>query len=245
VNMARGWRARCGGKLPERLLVALLLASAAAVPAQPEPQQSHPWPDSCTFDLSAEDAGGRVQLPALPVADSPGGERSWRITNESAGGKTRALCGVGVIEAPLDDVRRVILDADAYDEYMPRMLVSDVEPVSGTGPGDLVYLNHQVLAAPFPVEDRHFTIRVETSVALQGRAWRAKWTYVEGSGNIRLSTGSWTLVDVPERNGTALIYRVLTDPGGRVPDWVVRRTATNTLRKVLRAVRVRVHSLRQ
>jgi len=177
--------------LAEWFLPGLLLASAAAVAAQPEPQASHPWPASCTFDLSVEDASGRVQLPSLPMPDSRGGERPWRITNESAGGKTRAVCGVGVIEAPLDDVRRVILDADAYDEYMPRMLVSDVEPVSGTGPGDLVYLNHQVLAAPFPVEDRHFTIRVETSVALQERAWQAKWTYVEGSGNIRSYGRIW------------------------------------------------------
>ena len=141
-----------------------------------------------------------------------------------------------MIEAPLGAVRKVIDAAADFDQFMPRVLESDVEPVS---PG--VYLNRQILDMPFPVEDRRYTVRVETGAVETGAGtgWRARWTYVEGSGNVRASRGSWTLIPLsPER--TVVVYRLLTDPGGRLPAWIVDYTAPRALRRVLAAVRERV-----
>ena len=81
----------------------------------------------------------------------------WRVVRRDAGRRVREGCGVGSIEAPLRAVRQVIDAAAEFDEFMPRILESDVEPVS---PG--VYLNRQTLDMPFPVEDRRYTVRVET-----------------------------------------------------------------------------------
>ena len=160
----------------------------------------------------------------------------WRVVRKDAGRRVREGCGVGSIEAPLRAVRQVIDAAAEFDEFMPRILESDVEPVS---PG--VYLNRQVLDMPFPIEDRRYTVRVETGAVATGASagWQARWTWVEGSGNIRESRGSWTLIPV-SADSTVVVYRLLTDPGGRLPAWVVDYAAPRTLRQVLNAVRDRV-----
>ena len=160
----------------------------------------------------------------------------WRVTRRDAGHRVSEGCGLGVIEAPLAAVREVIDAAADFDEFMPRIIQSEVEPVS---PG--VYLNRQVLDMPSPVADRRYTVRVETGPIETGAGggWEARWTYVEGSGNVRESTGSWTLVPLtPER--TVVVYRLLSDPGGRLPAWIVDSTAPGALRRVLAAVRERV-----
>lgn len=160
----------------------------------------------------------------------------WRVVRKDAGRRVREGCGVGAIEAPLRAVRQVIDAAAEFDEFMPRILESDVEPVS---PG--VYLNRQTLDMPFPVEDRRYTVRVETGAigTGAGAGWQARWAYVEDSGNIRESRGSWTLIPV-STDRTVVVYRLLTDPGGRLPAWVVDYSAPRALRRILNALRDRV-----
>lgn len=160
----------------------------------------------------------------------------WRVSRRDAGRRVSEGCGFGVIEAPPSVVRDVIDAAAAFDEFMPRVLESEVEPLS---PG--VYLNRQVLDMPFPVEDRRYTVRVETGAVATGAGagWQARWTYVEGSGNVRESRGSWTLIPV-STDRTVVVYRLLTDPGGRLPAWIVDYTAPRALRRVLTSVRERV-----
>lgn len=192
--------------------------------------------DLCSSDPAAEGEitrGGKTELEQdLP----PAGQ--WRISSRDAGSRVREGCGIGVIEASLAAVREVIDAAAHFDEFMPRVLESEVEAVS---PG--VYLNRQVLDAPFPVEDRQYTVRVETEnfETGSGPGWQARWNYVEGSGNVRESTGSWTLIPLDQER-TVVVYRVLTDPGGMLPAWIVDYAAPRTLRRVLRAVRDRVLS---
>ena len=160
------------------------------------------------------------------------------MTRRDAGRRVPEGCGIGVIEAPLAAVRDVIDAAADFDEFMPRILESEVEPVS---PG--VYLNRQILDMPFPVDDRRYTVRVETEAVETGTGagWQARWTYVEGSGNVLESKGSWTLIPLnPER--TVVVYRLLSDPGGRLPAWIVDYTAPRALRRVLASVRERVLS---
>ena len=93
---------------------------------------------------------------------------------------------------------------------------------------------------PFPIRDRRYTVRVRTDAVETGAGtrWRARWSYVEGSGNIRESRGSWALIPVnPE--STLVIYRLRTDPGGRLPAWIVDFAAPRALKRVLSAVRER------
>ena len=199
------------------------------------------WPtfalDLCDVDFGAsagELPGGSPLTWDLPAAGK------WLVTRGAADGRVREDCGLGVIEAPLAAVRAVVDAAGDFDEFLPRVLESDVEPVS---PG--VYLNRQVLDVPFPAQDRRYTVRVETGPVDTGvgPGWQARWSYVEGSGNVRDSRGSWTLIPF-DAERTVVIYRALTDPGGRLPPRIVDYAAPRTLRRVLEAVRERVLSRR-
>lgn len=162
----------------------------------------------------------------------------WRVARREAGSRISEGCGLGVIEAPLSAVRKVIDAAADFDEFMPRILESEVEPVSQG-----VYLNRQILDMPFPVEDRRYTVRVETGAVETrvGAGWQARWTYVPGSGNVLDSRGSWTLIPLDSER-TVVVYRLLSDPGGRLPAWIVDLAAPRALRRVLAAVRQRVLS---
>ncbi len=189
--------------------------------------------DPCDIDFGQ--SGQEIPTESVLTWDLPPAGK-WRVVRRDAGRRVREGCGVGTVEAPLRAVRQVIDAAAEFDEFMPRILESDVEPVS---PG--VYLNRQTLDMPFPVEDRRYTVRVETGAigTGAGAGWQARWTYVEGSGNIRESRGSWTLIPVSAER-TLVVYRLLTDPGGRLPGWVVDYSAPRALRRVLNALRDRV-----
>ena len=192
--------------------------------------------DLCSPDLAA--GGGITQGGELELAQDLPPVGQWSVSSRAAGRRIREGCGFGLIEEPLAAVRDVVDAAEEFDEFMPRMLESDVEPVS---PG--VYLNRQVLDMPFPVQDRRYTLRVETETfaTSSGTGWRARWTYVEGSGNVRTSTGSWTLIPLgPER--TVVVYQVLSDPGGMLSARIVDYAAPRMLRQVLDAIRDRVQS---
>ena len=185
--------------------------------------------DPCQVDFAS---APETKLGGSPLAWDLPPVGKWRVSRRDAGRRVSEGCGLGVIEAPLAAVREVIDAAADFDEFMPRVLASDVEPVS---PG--VYLNRQILDMPFPVEDRRYTVRVESGAVETeaGAGWRARWTYVEGSGNVRESRGSWTLVPL-DAERTVVVYRLLTDPGGRLPAWIVDFAAPRTLRRVLAAV---------
>ena len=193
--------------------------------------------DPCDVDFGQP--AQEVPTENVPTWDLPPAGK-WRVVREDSGRRVSEGCGLGVIEAPLVAVRDVVDAAQHFDEFMPRILESDVEPVSPE-----VYLNRQVLDMPFPIEDRRYTVRVETGAVGNGdgAGWQARWTYVEGSGNIRESRGSWTLIPV-SADRTVVVYRLLTDPGGRLPAWVVDHAAPRALRRVLSALRGRVLSRR-
>ena len=194
--------------------------------------------DPCEVDFGPAPETPGERLGGSPPTWNLPPVGKWRVSRRDTGRRVAEGCGLGVIEAPLVLVRDVIDRAADFDEFMPRMLASEVEPVS---PG--VYLNRQVLDMPFPAADRRYTVRVEAGTIETGAGpgWQARWSYVEGSGNIRESEGSWTLVPLqPER--TVVVYRLVTDPGGRLPAWIVDRAALRTLRRVLRAVRERALS---
>ena len=208
-----------------RAVGAVVCLALAAVPALAM--------DPCEFDFGsppAERLGGSPLAWDLPAVGK------WRAARRDAGRRVSEGCGLGVIEAPLAAVRDVVETAADFDEFMPRVLESEVEPVS---PG--VYLNRQILDMPFPVEDRRYTVRVETGTIETGvgPGWQARWTYVEGSGNVRESRGSWTLIPL-DAERTVVVYRLLTDPGGRLPGWIVDLAAPRALRRVLASVRERV-----
>ena len=94
--------------------------------------------DPCEVDLGS---APETKLSGSPLTWDLPAVGKWRVTRRDAGGRVSEGCGLGVIEAPLSAVRGVIDAAADFDQFMPRVLESEVEPIS---PG--VYLNRQILA---------------------------------------------------------------------------------------------------
>lgn len=146
-------------------------------------------------------------------------------------------CALGLVDAPVEAVFDVVGDAEAFEEFMPRVAESSVEIPDPNDPS--LYLNRQRLSLPFPLQDRYYTIRVRTRADPSSRTWTVTWTYVQGSGNVDENYGSWTLREYrPGR--TLVVYRLFSDPGGYIPKWALNRSTRTILPDVLRAVRRRV-----
>ncbi len=82
-------------------------------------------------------------------------------------------------------------------------------------------------ALPWPLKDRAWEIVMIPTVPTEpGGRYEASWTYVQGSGDLRDSTGSWTLQ--PLDNGRTLVrISAMADLGVPVPGpllrWIERR----------------------
>ena len=160
-----------------------------------------------------------------------GGEVLLTLT-EFPGSAAKEGCVLGFILAPPETVMAVLRDAASYDEYMPRVRRSDVS-VGGGG----VVLNRQELDLPFPIGDRHFTIRLHEERSEEG-VHRLGFTYVKGSGNVVDTRGYWLIE--PWREGSRVTYVLWTDPGGAIPKWAINRASRRTLPQVVTALRDRV-----
>ena len=184
-----------------------LLGVDAARAACPDPEQHR-----CALD------SGEVRVEVAEVA-----------------GGGREVCGIAVLDAPLEDIALVLKEADTYEEFMPHVKASELS-VDSEGER----LNSQRLDLPFPLNDRHYTVRLrERSLADHG--WELSWQYVEGSGNVDDTQGSWLLQ--PWGDATLLTYRTITDPGGMIPKWVSGRISKRTFPKLVRAVEKRAAEL--
>lgn len=174
-----------------------------------------------------------VNREALSTLD---GEEIAVSLREVDGSNAKEGCALGVIDAPVEQVFAVLDDPGRFGEFMPHVEESEVEEGDGG-----VVLNHQVLDLPFPIRNRHYTVRLQSrppAPELPDR-WEIIWSYVPGSGNVNENEGAWTLLRLSEER-TLAAYRVHTDPGGLIPKWALNRVIRKTLPDVIRAIRRRV-----
>ncbi len=148
------------------------------------------------------------------------------------GSAAKEGCVLGYIPAPPDAVMAVLRRAGDYDLYMPMVVRSDTNP----GAGGAV-LNEQELDLPWPIGDRHFTVRLVEERSQDG-GYSFKFDYVKGSGNIEDTRGHWSIE--PWKGGSLVSYLLWTDPGGVVPMWAVNRASRRSLPEVVVALRDRV-----
>jgi hypothetical protein len=159
------------------------------------------------------------------------GEVLIKLT-EFPGSGAKEGCVLGFIPAAPQSVMAVLRQAEHYDEYMPRVEKSDV----ASGP-DGEILNTQELDLPWPIGDRHFTVRLVEQREKDG-SYRFNFNYVPGSGNILDTRGHWLIE--PWHGGSRVTYSLWTDPGGMIPKWAVNRASRQTLPDVIVALRDRV-----
>jgi hypothetical protein len=151
------------------------------------------------------------------------------------GSAAKEGCVLGYIPAPPDAVMAVLRRAAEYDQYMPRVVKSEA-----TSGADGAILNTQELDLPWPIGDRHFTVRLIEERSKDG-GYSFKFDYVKGSGNVEDTRGHWSIE--PWRDGSRVAYVLWTDPGGVIPMWAVNRASRRTLPQVVVALRDRVRGL--
>ena len=160
-----------------------------------------------------------------------GGEVLIELT-DFPGSAAKEGCVLGFIPAPPAAVMAVLRRAGDYDLYMPKVVKSEVSP----GDGGAI-LNEQELNLPWPIGDRHFTVRLVEEESKDG-GYSFKFDYVKGSGNIEDTRGHWSIE--PWKGGSLVSYVLWTDPGGVIPMWAVNRASRRTLPEVVVALRDRV-----
>ncbi len=178
-------------------------------------------------------AAGTCPTTPEAAAAIPLGEMEVELIEvpDSSAKEVRAAARFGVDSTALIEVIRA---AEHYAEFMPRVMSSTVSQE-----GD-EWHNAQQVNFPFPISNRHYTVRLEESSVPSGD-WRLSWTYVIGSGNIEDTRGSWVVVALGDES--VLCYEVFSDPGGHIPGWAVNKASKSTIPKLLRSVAQRAEQL--
>jgi ribosome-associated toxin RatA of RatAB toxin-antitoxin module len=192
-------------------------------------------------------------------------------TKEDPGTSLKRGEMIGVIDAPPEIVWQVITDVNNFKYFMPRTINSmavpaekislilqrrpsraeEVEALLGPIPAHpasyripggkyCVYL-YSNLEFPWPCSNRWYIIKElddETSAA-QHR-YHISWSLV--IGNLRENSGEWILEPFGTTR-TKAIYRLCTDPGGAIPEFLVKQGTCSTMPQIIKAVRERAAKL--
>ena len=165
-------------------------------------------------------------------------------------------------------VWQVVSDVNHFEEFMPRILSSQVVPpekvqeilqkkptkahevreILGPTPPDpalfrvpgqkYVEYNYGQVDLPWPVGDRWYILKMRRD---ESRAAQHQYTasWSLVTGNFRENLGECRVEPFGAQK-TLLVYRLTTDPGGFVPPFVVNRVTYITLPQIITSVRKRV-----
>lgn len=155
----------------------------------------------------------------------------------------RSIVAVSEVEVPPEVVFNVLVDFERYPEFMPYVKESRV--LSREGDSEVV--TYARIAPPFVNErDYPLKVRMTRGIALNGDVFRIDWTAspeaqseVEGVVRVRLNEGSWLAEPLSGGKRTRLTYRLLTNPGGLIPDFVVNLSNTIAIPELFEAVKKR------
>jgi carbon monoxide dehydrogenase subunit G len=175
---------------------------------------------------------------------------------------------IGVVDAPPEKVWQVVIDANNFEHFLPRMIrsklvrseelktilqarpnkASEVESLLGLTPPDIsqfrlpggkytgYFYGH--VEVPWPVGNRWYIVKVLWDESQAARhIYTSSWSFVIGS--LRENKGEWKVEPFGD-NRTLLTYRVVTDPGGFAPKFLVNSFTKKTLPQVISGVRRRV-----
>jgi ribosome-associated toxin RatA of RatAB toxin-antitoxin module len=178
---------------------------------------------------------------------------------------------MAVIEAPPEIVWQIITDVNNFKFFMPQTINSitiaaeklplilekkprraeEVEHLLGPVPADparfringgkyTVY-HYSHLEFPWPANNRWYIVKVVNDETSAGQnRYRNSWTLV--AGNLKENSGEW-LLEPFGAGKTKATYRLLTDPGGAIPGFLIERGTQITMPKIIIAIRERAAKL--
>ena len=190
-----------------------------------------------------------ISLLATARADDAGTD--WREASRSHGlviynrskanSNVHEIKAVGTIDAPPWVVKNVIDDADHYASFMP--YVAECRVISRDSASIVSY---QRLSLPV-VSDRDYVLQIrdESRRGDNGEiVYINRWKSTEagiaekpGIIRVKINEGSWVLEPADSGKRTQATYFIYTDPGGKLPAWIINKSNSNVIPKVFDAVR--------
>lgn len=185
-------------------------------------------------------------LPGLLASQATFAQDGWSLAKEAEGIKVyvrtvegsplREFRGEVQIKATAKEVAKVLRDANAFRQWMPDVVVSELLKANDTE--QYHYLD---IKAPWPVSNRdgvyHFTYAKagDGAVTVLVEAVPNYLPQREGKVRIPHAQGQWTLV--PDADGVNVTYQMHASPGGAIPNWMANQTVVNTPYGTLKALR--------
>lgn len=194
---------------------------------------------SCLFLLvccicAGTEAAGPDFTDTLGKIVKEGDNYKIRLLDEKQGGVKTAEA-VFLIKAKPEAIFRAVTDFDHYPEFMPNIVSATQVEDKG---GDKKY--RFTLKVAF--WDIKYTLLLKPGH--KSDFYSLDWVFVEG--DIRDTTGSWRIGPYEKDNKYSLIfYRVKTDPGRFMPDWVADRLSTRSIPDMIEAVTKRSVEVRK
>lgn len=195
--------------------------------------------------------GAAIVAPRLAFAAS-----KWEtITREEgiivsiraeAGREFPTFRGIGRVNANKWQILAMLEDADRHTEWMHKC--SGSKMLEKKGPGVQIVYNRT--DAPWPVKDRDVVLKSSYKTAREGKEIWAKFRQttsgkmgpVDGVVRMPTLTGHYHLVEIDEGR-TMVEYQVNADPGGALPDWIVKQTTKDLPLHTLKNMRKRMKTV--
>lgn len=156
--------------------------------------------------------------------------------------KIKEFKGVTNINSSLDSILAVLYDADAC----PQWVYNCEEATRLRDIGFYEAYIYQVIDFPFPAKDRDLVLH--TVMTQEPKSKEVTLTlnsapdYIPRTKNVRIkkSTGYYLLQPLPD-GAVEVTWQHYTDPGGRLPTWIVNALLVDTPFKTLKNLKKIVH----
>jgi hypothetical protein len=185
-----------------------------------------------------------VAVPVRPLEATPGDPVTVTISDVPTTA-IKQIIAETVMDAPAEAIFAVISDVERYAEFMPYVAESSL---LARGADSIV--NYQRLSFGIPlVSPRHYAIRIRMASGsdADGRAmYVLSWSVAAetplpsrpSAVPVSLNNGFWYLQDLGGGlAATRVVYCLFTDPGGKLPAWIVNKANVDAIPAVLDAVR--------
>jgi hypothetical protein len=168
--------------------------------------------------------------------------------SEREGSDVVALRAEGRLKAPAWAVREVLASGWKYDGVSPylaeRKVLSGIECRGGARdlPGCRAVWAYERYEPPVVgARDYVFRMEIVADDLATGGPFELAWTLDESRGgppdgttHMRANEGAWRVT--PDGAETRFAYRIVIDPGGGIPTWVVNMANKSSVPKVIAAV---------
>jgi len=185
------------------------------------------------------------------LADEPRWEIAARkegitvFTRKAEGENIAEVKAVGLIQAPPQEVWKILVDLDNYTRHMPYTEVARC--LSREDNGKTFYF-YTVLNPPL-VSRRDYVLKMrDVSEWKEGKGFmKLMWSVAEDADQrippdssrvrLKLSNGYWLLEPKDGGKTTLATYYILTDGGGALPVWIVNKANKSSVPDVILSVR--------